>query len=262
MASLTPKEISKKAAALFEPGGFECYPFLIKWYNEIVAKEFHLPYDANKLCFIVISSPSMFEKAFTNFIMKDTWDGVKDPIDDCIADYFEQVKSQFKDYEIDCVYDYERYHNRRPKVLVQTAGHVAGAAFFYQRQHVLEDPWDKTKKVCGVSMHPQYGGWFGLRGVMIFKNVEVPELERKEPPDVVIGDEKRIDLLDKFNYHWQDWTFRDVIPVKERYSEDQISYFGTLPKNRKDLIEKLRSGISLSIDNNECKDTGHSFVNK
>ena len=28
-------------------------------------------------------------------------------------------------------------------------------------------------------MHPKYGGWFGMRAVMIFKNTTVPHLTQK-----------------------------------------------------------------------------------
>ena len=35
--------------------------------------------------------------------------------------------------------------SRRPKILVQTAGHAAGAAYYYQRTDVKPDAWDETK---------------------------------------------------------------------------------------------------------------------
>ena len=53
------------------------------------------------------------------------------------------------EFDIDAVHDFELHHTRRPKVLVQTAGHVAGAARYYQRKDVKNDPWDK-KKVCNL----------------------------------------------------------------------------------------------------------------
>ena len=39
------------------------------------------------------------------------------------------------------MYDYELNHNRRPRVLVQTAGHLAGAVYYYQRYDVTQQPW-------------------------------------------------------------------------------------------------------------------------
>jgi len=47
----------------------------------------------------------------------------------------------FPDSEVECIHDYEFHHSRRPKVLVQTAGHIAGAAYYYQRHDVMNDPW-------------------------------------------------------------------------------------------------------------------------
>jgi len=53
----------------------------------------------------------------------------------------------FSDHEVQCIHDFEFHHSRRPKVLVQTAGHVAGAAYYYQRSDVLNDPWP-VSQVC------------------------------------------------------------------------------------------------------------------
>ena len=53
------------------------------------------------------------------------------------------------------------------------------------------------------------------------------------------GDKDRIlDLLEKFNFNWKDLTYRDVVPVKEKYSDIQKDYFETEPKHRKELIRK------------------------
>ncbi len=93
----------------------------------------------------------------------------------------------------------------------------------------------------GVCLHPTYGGWFALRSVFIFKNFLVNDsiMQQKLPVDMLNGDKNLIlDLLEKFNFNWKDWTYRDMIPVKEKYSEIQKDYFETEPKYRKDLIRK------------------------
>ena len=51
----------------------------------------------------------------------------------------------FTDHEVECIHDFELHHSRRPKVLVQTAGHVAGAAYYYQRCDISDDPWPSTQ---------------------------------------------------------------------------------------------------------------------
>lgn len=41
------------------------------------------------------------------------------------------------------MHDFEmRPGTRRPKILVQTAGHVSGAAYFYQKDDIVNPPWD------------------------------------------------------------------------------------------------------------------------
>lgn len=41
------------------------------------------------------------------------------------------------------MFDYEMLPSRKPKFLAQTAAHVAGAAYYYQRKDVKFDPWGK-----------------------------------------------------------------------------------------------------------------------
>jgi methylmalonic aciduria homocystinuria type C protein len=103
------------------------------------------------------------------------------------------------------------------------------------------------QKITGVSIHPRFGGWFALRGVIIFKSVLVPELERRDPPDVVRGDEQRIELLERFNFRWRDWSYRDIIVAEDSYSELQKEYFITPPKERGPLIRRMRTESVISV---------------
>ena len=74
---------------------------------------------------------------------------VRDPIDSCIAFHVNKAVSLLKDQNVTVMYDYELTPNRRPKVLVQTAAHVAGAAFYYQRKHALLN----ESGVCSTTVH-------------------------------------------------------------------------------------------------------------
>ena len=47
--------------------------------------------------------------------------------------------------DLTILHDFELEHTRRPKILVQTAGHVAGAVTYYQRSDVTRDPWPTDK---------------------------------------------------------------------------------------------------------------------
>lgn len=182
----------------------------------------------------------MFEQGFVPFITNyKCLDTPRDPLDEFITQMFEKVKSELQVFDIDAIHDFEMHPNRRPKVLVQTAAHAAGAAYFYQRKDIKNDPWDAKRKICGVAIHPKYGGWFAMRGIFIFKNFLVPDLPKQEPEDIVKDDEKKVELLEKFNFHWKDWSFRDIVPAVSQYSEQQKKYFSTLPADRKELLTKM-----------------------
>jgi len=236
------KSIHQNLRTLLEPQGFECHPFKIGWYNEAVAQGFQLPLETDTLAFIVISTPAMFDQAFKPFVCRKDCigEGSMDLIDACIADQFGKIRQAYPDLQVECIHDFELHPSRRPKILVQTAGHVAGAAYYYQRKDVQSDPWPASQKISGVSIHPLYGGWFALRGVIIFKSVLVPDLEQKSPVDSVPDDSQRIELLNRYNFHWRDWTFRDIVPTKATYSQEQKDYFQTPPQKRGPLIAKMR----------------------
>lgn len=222
----------------------------IGWYNAVVLPAFRLPYDDETVAWAVISQPSMFEKLFVPYLRAAWKDGTysdKDPLDACLFQYLNELVRNFRpQFEVDVIQDYDMHPDRRPKVLVQTAGHVAGAAYYYQREHLdkVADPWDESKKIFGVSVHPNFGGWFAFRGVLIFKGLTGPStLVQTPPPDCVPTLEMKVELLRRFNECWEDWTYRDVCgsPIQEIYSDKQKLYFGTLPKDRTSIIEQILS---------------------
>ncbi|XP_022109405.1 methylmalonic aciduria and homocystinuria type C protein homolog isoform X2 [Acanthaster planci] len=176
----------------------------------------------------------MFEKTFMPYVRSLTALTSRDPIDDCVAQQYNRLKESLPDYMIETIQDYELHPNRRPKILVQTVGHVSGAAYYYQRSNMKHDPWG-DKKIFGVSIHPKYGGWFAFRGVLIFPGVQLP-LVQQDPPDVIKTDEALKDLLDQFNDNWMENKYRDCIEVRERYSPEQIEYFQTPPAQRGKLL--------------------------
>ena len=188
---------------------------------------------------LLISTPDMFELLFKPYVAsKSSWTVDIDPLDSCIKEYLTGIVNEFPDQQIDLILDYEMDATRKPKLLVQTAGHIAGAAFYYQRECLGQHPWANDQTMYGVSMHPKYGGWFGFRGALIFKTVLAPQLPRRLPEDCVPTHEMRLKLFERFNRHWQDWTYRDTMKgnIVQKYSEEQKIYFATLPSNRHELL--------------------------
>lgn len=224
--------------------GLRSHPFLVGWYNASVSHAaFHLPYPEDTVAFLLLSTPSMFESLFMPYITSPSYSPCQlDPLDQCLKHFFSELAASFPSAESEVIHDFEvDPGSRRPRVLVQTAGHVAGAARYYQRDDVNPDPWPKTKRIYGVSVHPTYGGWFAFRGVFIFKQLRVPDLPREAPADCVPDQTMRIDLLSKYNFSWKDWSFRDVVTggVQERYSEQQKQYFSAEPSQRHALIQNV-----------------------
>ncbi|GFO18811.1 methylmalonic aciduria and homocystinuria type c protein homolog [Plakobranchus ocellatus] len=232
--------------------GFEVYPFQVGWYNEKVEAPFQFDLPPSTLCYTVVSTPEMFERCLIPFLCKIGISGnlgSMDLLDKCMQNCFNRVREAFFGEEIDVIHDYELSATRRPKVLVQPASHVSGAAYYYTRSNLDPDPFPSEKKIFGVCIHPRYGGWFALRAVIIFRGVQCPDLPYIPPIDCVKNNDKKIELMELFNFHWQDSRYRDIIPVVKRYSEDQQKYFGTLPKDRMSLIQSLIkkfSGIDSS----------------
>ena len=202
---------------------------------------FHLPYKEDTVAYVILSVPSMFEKCLIPFIKDDEFDCLsnQDPLDQCMKEVFAKIKDHFKVYKIDEIHDYEVHPNRRPKILVQTAGHVAGAAYYYRQEDLKNCPVEG--KLYGVSIHPRYGGWFAFRGALIFENAICADLVQKDPEDVVNTDELKLDLLKRFNYNWKDWSYRDIIKPESTYSEEQRLFFITPPSERKSLLDSLRN---------------------
>lgn len=54
----------------------------------------------------------------------------------------------------------------------------------------------------------------------------------------------KIELLNRYNFHWQDWSFRDIFEPIERYSELQKQYFRAKPAERGPIIEIIKNQYS------------------
>ncbi|XP_069594112.1 cyanocobalamin reductase / alkylcobalamin dealkylase [Ranitomeya imitator] len=228
-------EILEKLQGALQSQGFEVYPFQIGWYNGVLDPVFHLSYPLDTLACVVLSAPSMFEKSFKPFLAQHELQSLRDPIDQCVSYHMALVQERFSDHDVDVIYDYELHPNRRPKVLMQTAAHVSGGAYYYQRKDVEQDPWG-ARKMYGVCIHPRFGGWFAIRAVLVFADVQVPGLEQTLPIDCVPSREDRIRLLEHFNFNWKDGKYRDVLPAEEKYSAEQTLYFATAPAERLKLL--------------------------
>ncbi|XP_064137959.1 cyanocobalamin reductase / alkylcobalamin dealkylase isoform X1 [Loxodonta africana] len=237
-------ELKQKIEDTLCPFGFEVYPFQVAWYNALLPPVFHLSLPGPTLAFLVLSTPAMFDRALKPFLQSCHLRPLTDPVDQCVAYHLGRIREDppscpasqsLPELQIEVIADYEVHPNRRPKILAQTAAHVAGAAYYYQRKDVEADPWG-NQHISGVCIHPRFGGWFAIRGVVLLPGIEVPDLLPTKPLDCVPTRADRITLLEGFNFHWRDWTYRDAVAPQERYSEEQKAYFSTPPAQRWALL--------------------------
>ena len=244
MSEVEVASLQGELAALLGPRGLEIHPFLVGWYNQQVGDKFHLLQPPDTLAFVVISQPAMFERAFLPFLASSQLDSIHDPIDQCMLEQFSLVTSLHPDTE--SLHDFQVSPSRRPRVLVQTAGHVAGAARFYQPGD-MQQLDTEGRKLFPVSHHPVWGGWFALRGVIVFRAVRA-ELVRREPRDELTA-EQSAELVKRYNGNWQDWRWRDVgREGGERYSDVQMNYFETPPGERRPVIDALVAAVAGKSD--------------
>uniref|UniRef100_UPI0037E82990 cyanocobalamin reductase / alkylcobalamin dealkylase isoform X2 n=1 Tax=Semicossyphus pulcher TaxID=241346 RepID=UPI0037E82990 len=217
--------------------GFEVHPLKVGWYNSVLPPSLALSYPDDALAVVVFSTPSMFEKAFLPFLEGQGCGGGCDPIDQCVRQCVSSAVSQcFPGQRVDVSYDYELLPSRRPRFLAQTAAHVSGGAFYYQQRDVKEPPWTDTK-MFGVCVHPRFGGWFAIRALLVFVDMRGgSDMEQPVPVDCVPSREGRVQLLEAFNLHWQDWSYRDVVPPVQSYSQRQRDYFSCPPSERPALL--------------------------
>lgn len=93
--------------------------------------------------------------------------------------------------------------------------------------------------MMGLCLHPKYGGWFAIRGCLIFKNLSCDDLPRKEAHNVLVEPADQLNAVELFNYHWRDCRFRDAIDVQEKYSELQQRYFNTPSGQRGPILREI-----------------------
>ncbi|PAV71490.1 hypothetical protein WR25_12229 [Diploscapter pachys] len=128
---------------------------------------------------------------------------------------------------------------------MQTCGHVAGAAFYYQPKNFQDENWppskpmDKGSKFIGLSLHPVYGGHFAFRSVLIFPEVKIENSEKSNPGSILEDPEEIKTMLEEFNFNWRTSGFRDFGNPKHRYSPEQVAYFGLAPAERWAFLEML-----------------------
>lgn len=240
-------------AELTADDGFESHMFTIGDYNSAVRAPFKFAYDPDTVCVLIISTPNMFDVSFKRWIklkckelgsLEAVAETISSPIQEFLQSRLEPVCEKFDalrvDYEL--LHDHSLWPNRKPKILMQTCGHIAGAAYYYQPFQVGGDGWppramEANKKFIGLSLHPVYGGHFAFRSVFIFPNLRAMNFCAPRPLSILHTVDDIRDALEKFNYSWKDSGFRDFGGPQKRYSVTQMDFFGRPPAERWSVLK-------------------------
>ncbi|RCN46689.1 MMACHC-like family protein [Ancylostoma caninum] len=223
-------------------------------YNKAVGEPFKLPHDPDSAAILIISTPNMFDVSFKRwFLMKckefgsveAVAENVSSPIQEFLQYRLEPLCKKFDDLDVEyeLLHDHSLWANRKPKILMQTCGHISGAAFYYQPFQVGGEGWPPylpkgKKKFIGLSLHPIYGGHFAFRSVFIFPKLRLVDFCAPKPLSILHSQEEIRDALERFNYSWQDSGFRDFGCPLKRYSTTQMEFFGVPPSERWEILRQ------------------------
>lgn len=240
-------KIIQYAKSVFPSNTVEVYAFKVDWYNNLVAPKYKLDYKNDTIALIFFTIPYVFNETFIPFLCDYKEMVVHKSWEKFIRYYMEKVQQMLKEaYHLkipdeDIMYSFDK-ECEHAKILVQTAGHVAAGAYYYQRGDVIPDPWPKNKTIYGVSIHPHYGGYFSLDAVIILRDIHDPGMIEKPPPDVVKSYAKRVELLTLYNDCYQNQKWRDIIPVQRKYTDEHMKYVMTYGEERENYVQTLIDG--------------------
>lgn len=142
-------------------------------------------------------------------------------------------------------YEVTTYNLDKPPFLhAQTLGHVAGIVEYVDgRDMKIEDHQmrlieqtrtedgriDIRTGILGLSLHPQYGGWFAYRGLVVLHNISsIAVLERPQPLRFLTVQEREEAIIE-YNMrpglgYWRDFHDKRLGIVK-RYSAIAFAFF-------------------------------------
>ncbi|KHJ89069.1 hypothetical protein OESDEN_11119 [Oesophagostomum dentatum] len=176
-------------------------------------------------------------------------------LDDRLKPLTKQMDDRNVEYEL--LFDSSLYPNRKPKILLQTCGHISGATYYYKPSLVSDETWPprspggkkplfslhsqmraNPEQFIGLCLHPIYGGHFAFRCVFLFPKIHLPNFTAPQPISILKSKEEIRKALERFNYNYWDSGFRDFGSPLKRYSPIQMEYFGMLPSDRWSLIKR------------------------
>ncbi|CEF62906.1 Methylmalonic aciduria and homocystinuria type C protein [Strongyloides ratti] len=248
---------------LIEDNGYELYPFRFGDYNKFIGDEFKIDENEDSFCVLIINTPKWFRNRYIDFLktsikekhisnFEEFKEKMPNPISECINTDIEKATKMFIDYDLQIYFDHSMHPwKRKPYILMASAGHAAGATYYYSKDECLDlVPSDEErisqgkKKLIGIAMHSKLGGNFAFRAVLIFRNLLVPNFIPSVPVKVLQDKKEIANLIMSFNDNWINGKYRNIgendnFKYDDKYSELQLEYFNSPQEKRWQIIQKM-----------------------
>lgn len=243
-----------------------CKPFLVGWYNDLRRETargsqlLDLPEDT--LAFLLYSGPGFID-TIVEYFMHHSRDEDCHYVDGAVDALMEGLISELpEDVNAKAI----NLDKGPPYFHAQSLGVVAGVGQHLDPAEIDDPEWHESiskqllenrspevwgtdmavrRKMFGISVHPEFGGWYAYRGVVVLHGIRTSMLMR--PPCIVavqdVSEKKRI--IEEYNLRADDCRWRDLLrsghSPDKRYSPEEMLFFSemNLGKRRRFLEMKV-----------------------
>ncbi|CAK0822013.1 unnamed protein product, partial [Prorocentrum cordatum] len=270
-----PEEIRAVLAAWCKRVNLEVSPpFLVGWYNhartETAGGSQMIEAPDNAVAFTLHSVPGYLDVVVEHFARaRPSRSFVDATTDEILAWIRERLPAELCPHVVNTDVGPPYYH-------VQTMGAVAGVD-----QHIepdeFQDPEDvewkedlsdrladtrdpkmwgtdpaTRRKIFAVNVHPDWGGWYAYRALVVLRGLEAAGLERPAPKSFVPPAEGRR-MLTEYNLRHQECLWRDLTAeghlAERRYSPEEYFFFmETSGEKRRRFLELSAARLPTSLE--------------
>jgi hypothetical protein len=253
-------------AQWLKPYRLECSkPFLVRWYNE--ARERTADGTQNieappaAVAFAIYSVPD-FLSAVSDFYNRTS--PTKNFVDAATNEILDKLRGSLRPELDPWVVNTD---DGPPYYHVQTLGAVAGVDQHleaYDFTGAANEEWredlsdrleecrdtkmwgtdpETLRKIFGVNVHPEWGGWYAYRGLIVLRGGLAETLQKPEPLNFLAESEARR-IIAEYNLRHAECLWRDSTetghPPERRYTTDEFFFFTEVSPNKRRRWLQLR----------------------
>lgn len=249
-----------------------CKPLLVGWYNDLRKESaggsqlLDVPDDT--LAFLVYNGPGYIDTVFEYFL-ETSQDESCHFVDGATDAVLKGLSAQFSAGVGASTINLDK---GPPYFHAQSLGVVAGVGQHLDPSEIQDAAWHETvssqllsirspdmwgsdvavrQKIFGISMHPEFGGWFAYRGLLILHNVRASSLQRPTVVAAVTDEAEKKRILEEYNLRADDCFWRDLMrnghPAEHRYTPEEMYFFTDMNLNRRKHFLQMRADV-LKLD--------------